>query len=270
MTEVDVSIDNGPGVNEREFVNTILDRHDDVVKVVLPYPSDPRKHFDERVDYIRARAGWGVRGYFDHQQRFAEHIERAIERGTASALAVRLGTLPFAPYRVTKTRHVPLFLKTLAGYMHHMEQASAAVKLANPFRLAMIRKLASRTTHADTVCETYVSWCEEMYGIDPSRMAILPNGANTTLFDILDRESCKREIGVEGFSCVLGYVGALNELRHVGDVILPTSNSGTRPASFSWETVRSAASWRESSLLWVSRAAFGSRAGCPTRGYPVS
>ena len=54
LTEVDISVDNGPGINEREFVSALLRRHRDEVVCVLPEPQRPEVFYDAGIRYVAA------------------------------------------------------------------------------------------------------------------------------------------------------------------------------------------------------------------------
>ena len=53
VTEVDVSVDNGRGINEREFVKILLEDYADEVTCVLPEPEFPRNFSDPAIRYVR-------------------------------------------------------------------------------------------------------------------------------------------------------------------------------------------------------------------------
>ncbi len=53
ITEYDISIDNGPGINEREFVNILLSEQHDEFVYIISYPTHPEIYYDSRVEYVR-------------------------------------------------------------------------------------------------------------------------------------------------------------------------------------------------------------------------
>ena len=53
ITEYDISIDNGPGINEREFVKSLYKELKEQIVCVIPSPAYPKKYFDSRIKYVK-------------------------------------------------------------------------------------------------------------------------------------------------------------------------------------------------------------------------
>ena len=51
-TEVDLSNNNGPGINEREFIDALLRRYSDKIRCVVPYPRDPECYYNPKLEYV--------------------------------------------------------------------------------------------------------------------------------------------------------------------------------------------------------------------------
>ena len=218
ITEIDISVDNGPGINEREFVRSVLCNCADEVVCICPEPEFPQNYRDERVRYV-----------FNHRKRvgrYGAHISsalrelRVVQKSYAPAAVIcRLGLVPVLPWLIGTRLHVPLYVKTLAGHAAFSGSAGWRQRAVSPVMLWFYRRICRAALGADTVCETYREWISQEYGIAADRVRVVANGANTDHFAPRDRDSCRADLGLDRFECIVGYVGALAGIRGI-DVLI--------------------------------------------------
>ena len=75
VTEVDVSVDNGRGINEREFVKVLLEQYAREVTCVLPAPEFPGNFYDPAVRYVRPHRSKAA-SYIPHVLSTVREIQR--------------------------------------------------------------------------------------------------------------------------------------------------------------------------------------------------
>ena len=219
VTEFDLSIDNGPGVNERESVDALIRGHHDQVICVAPYPENPGTYLNPKIEYVFPHRSSPVRYPVFLGALFLRilKVNRAVQ---FNAIVFRLGRLPIVPIFLRVLLRKPLFLKTLDGYALFAKKQrnwyrKVFAKLSSPIYKAVIK----RASGADTVSKVYIEWLSHFFGADRDKLRVLPNGANTELFIPRDRKKCRSELGFGYFTRIIGYVGALDSLRQLGDLI---------------------------------------------------
>jgi len=218
-TEIDLSIDNGPGISEREFVHVLLKHFGDQIICVVPYPKYPNNYFNSRINYV-----------FPHKSQPARYplflvsltlkICQLNRRHKFNALVFRLGMVPIVPLLVHKVLRIPMLLKTLAGY-YFFEKGNRhwTRKLLATLTLPIYKAVLRRVCAADTVSIPYVDWLHFKFGISKDKLCVIPNGANTALFSPKNKNVCRTELGLDRFVKIVGYVGALDSLRHLDSLV---------------------------------------------------
>jgi len=218
-TEADLSIDNGPGINEREFVHALLESYGDQVICVTPYPKYPDRYLNSKIEYVFPHRSRPVRYLLFLVALFLKvwQLNRVHQ---FDAIVFRLGVLPLVPLILSRILHRPLFLKTLAGYYYFEKKGR---RWTRKFLAALVfpiyRATVRQTSAADTVSNSYIEWLHVKFGVGRKKLYLIPNGVNVDFFSPLERNACKAELGLDGFTRIVGYVGALDSLRHLDDLI---------------------------------------------------
>jgi glycosyltransferase involved in cell wall biosynthesis len=218
VTEVDLSEDNGPGINEREFVNALL--RDDASEVVClaPYPRNPEIHFEPRIEYVKnyqsSRAlFWPLYSCF-----LISNFLRIIalhRRHRFSAFIFRLGRIPIAPFLFSKFSNIPVILKTLAKYQMFSENENVKSSIRNKMLFPLYKSTIRKAVISDTVSSNYIEWLQFKFGVSKDKLFFVPNGVNTEVFSSGNRDSARKRLGLDYYEFVIGYVGAITKLRHI-------------------------------------------------------
>ena len=218
-TETDLSIDNGPGINEREFVDALIKTYGKQVRCVIPYPKYPEIYFNENIEYVFPYTSNPLR-YMVYLGALFVRIVKLHMDFPCDALVFRLGIAPIVPLLLSYLLKKPLFLKTLAGYYaFEKENRDMVRKLSARITEPLYRAVIQRSFTADTVSVSYIEWLNYKFGIDKDRLHYIPNGVNTDFFCPRDKLKSKKDLGLDCFPWVVGYVGALDSLRHIDDLI---------------------------------------------------
>jgi len=223
-TEVDISIDNGPGINEREFINALLEKYSDQITCIIPYPKYPNEYFNSKIDYI-FRHQFSPFRYPIYLAALLIKILKVNRNHNIRALVFRMGAIPLVPWVLARTVDKPVFLKTLAGYyLFEKEPRKFVHRIVASISFPIYKFVIQKAQAADTVSNAYTEWLHYKFGINKEKLALIRNGVNTRLFFPQDKHSSRQKIGLDRFEKVIGYVGALDALRHVEDLIYSMRN----------------------------------------------
>lgn len=220
ISEVDLSRDDGPGINEREFVQACLRKYPDRIRYVVPEPSRPTAFHHPEVEYVRAHADSPFLYALHLRSAYAKVLE-LVDREPIDALVFRLGASPVLPWILSRATGLPVLLKTLILYSlfgQHSARGRAKNTLSRLFR-PMFRSVLTGALAVDTPTATYAAWHAEHFGVDPGRMTIIPNGANPDQFRPADQEEARHRLGLDRFDRLIGYVGAFSRNRNVDTLI---------------------------------------------------
>lgn len=227
MADIDISRDNGAGINERGFVDALEDQPD--VVCVLPAPLYPSTYFRPGIQYA-----WGHHGRWWRYPLYVISLCWRMmgirRRFRIAAIGVRLGLSPIIPLLLARILKVPLLLKTHSNrepyetvpwrkillargeWARRLRRARIQYYLLRPFYNATVRTSAIIDCPSETCRQAVLS---EIV-VTPERVKAIPNGANVDLYRPLDARSLRAALGLPVDAYVVGYVGALGgEGRHV-------------------------------------------------------
>jgi len=219
ITAVDLSIDNGPGINEREFVKELLASHGERIICIIPYPSKPDNYFDSRISYVVNHQRNNPFYYFLYLISMIYRVIKLHRQDRFDALIFRLDLLAIEPIILSKVLKIPFMLKTLAGYTGFSELAGKEQRLISLVSLPFYRIATQRAIAADTVSVPYIHWQEFKYRLNRDVVHIINNGTNLKMFAPSDKDKWRKKFNLDRFKYVIGYVGALSILRNVDTLI---------------------------------------------------
>jgi glycosyltransferase involved in cell wall biosynthesis len=212
ITEADLSIDNGEGVNEREFVRALLLNHGDELICVAPAPMYPDNFHDSRIMYApRAHRRNPVR-YGLHMYGLWRLIRRLERTHKLAAIIFRLGAIPVVPLLRSYRSSPSVIIKYLGG---NPERRTLRLVILSWLRTPMYRAIAQRAAAADTPSGTLAKWANEHLQVSPDRLEVIPFGANLDLFHPGDGVEQRKRLGLDPAARVIVYVGAMSSIRHV-------------------------------------------------------
>lgn len=204
-TAHDLSRPNGPGVNECQFISSLYALLGDRALFVIPRPSLPLPaSFPMRAcHFVSPRLGREL-GLF-------LALRRAWRARPGSLLVLRAGNspLPLAPALFYLLFRPRLVIKTVDAYFVHSLPGNHSRFSCWFLRRRLLAFLLRRAEGLDTVSAFFRDKLAELYGKDlPGRLRIIDNGVDLSLFRPLDKAVMRRELGLSGFSQLIGYAGA--------------------------------------------------------------
>jgi glycosyltransferase involved in cell wall biosynthesis len=210
ISAADVSVGNGPGVNENEFVHALYGAIGERAHFLVPRPV-------ETVDDLPAAAlsfCQPHRRY--HPLRFPLHVlsqiraaGRLLRERHFDLLLLRIDVFPFVPFYLTRRHRLPYAIKTLGtGGLDALEKRGWFARLLAPLNRWMFRSLVSRALVADTDSEGHAVALRQRLGLGAREIVWIDNAVNTGRFQPGGRDEARRTLGLERFDPVIGYVGS--------------------------------------------------------------
>jgi glycosyltransferase involved in cell wall biosynthesis len=215
----DLSLSTGYSINERESTVALLDAFPERVRVVCPRPAFPDTFHDPRIDYVYNHQRHSPLHYprFVGSQR--RRITELVKQCSASAVIFRIGPFPLVA-ALTIRSGTPVILKGFRGYVPVGPQRKRVGRRVSAVGAEVLyRYISRRCVGADVESPGYAEWLATRFPIGLDRMRIVSNGANTDVFRPGDKQECRRKFGWERFRHVIGYVGAIDSLRCISDLV---------------------------------------------------
>lgn len=220
IIEVDLSIDNGPGINERGFIDSLIKHHSQEVVCIAPHPQRPEIYYNKRIKYVASHRGYNLFFYFLFLASTFWKIICLHSYYKFDAMVFRLGEIPIIPCLLSYILRVPIILKTLGGYtLFERQDRGWKHRLLSKLIFPLYKMNICHAVAADTVSATYIEWLCSKFSVAKEKIYLIPNGADINLFLPGDGKKNKHKLGFKHFDNIVGYVGALDSLRHVDMLI---------------------------------------------------
>jgi glycosyltransferase involved in cell wall biosynthesis len=210
VSGVDVSLPNGPGVNEIQFILAARKEFGRAARFVIPHPARPLPPgFPEdnvtRLPPLRRRSpvSW-------LRQQFARFSTiRMLTRQLAPAYVVlRTGAFPVAE-ALARRAMGNYYLKTAGSGEFIVFGQSWWGRLLKPLHATLIERLAAQSRGLDVVSETHRDSLERIVRGARGKVEVFDNAADTDLFRPRDTAELRHRLGLDGFRYLVGYVGNL-------------------------------------------------------------
>ncbi|MDX1412981.1 MAG: glycosyltransferase family 4 protein [Candidatus Promineifilaceae bacterium] len=211
VSSVDISIGNGPGVNEREFILALYREIKDRAHFLIPQPAHEIAELPDNVCTFSA-------GHQEHNPRyFPGHVlstmrlaDQILTSRHFDLLVFRLDLMPFAPLKIIKKHNIPFALKTLGqGQMKAIKERfgwplGSALARVNQH---LVQQLVKNAIAVDTVSEMQLHYLQQMLDIEPDTIICIDNAVNTKRFFPTSTSAARNELGLNQFEPIIGYIG---------------------------------------------------------------
>ena len=218
VSSADVSKPDGPGVNEREFIASLIKRFGRRVHLLIPKPRGTCHDIDPNLTtfYSNPR-GWNVIGRIRQQLQLSANVRTILRHEEFDLVVVRLGAFPFGLLCLCRTKE-NVAIKTLGSPMRDVFAnrggwKARLAKVLAPLDEYPIRKIARASIAIDCCTGAHMQRHIQRFGLEPGRFRVIENGTNVERFTPQDQSAAKAQIGAERLGPVLGYVGVLPEIR---------------------------------------------------------
>lgn len=211
VSSVDVSLGNGPGVNEREFITALHSAIGPRAHFLVPEPAGPV------ADLPLSACTFSLPHHRHHPLHFAAHslskTRRAREllaRRHFDLMVFRLDVLPLATLLITRGQRTPYALKTLGQNSVKIlgERGGWLGRRLERINRRMVRQVVSGAIVADSVTDLQADYLAGELGVDRGQIVCIDNAVNMERFRRTDPALARAELGLEGYDPIIGYVGS--------------------------------------------------------------
>ena len=216
VSSVDISVGDGPGVNEREFVLALHKAVGNRAHFLIPRPLNPVPEVPASVcTYSSPHKAHDVRLLTRHIISTVRLADRLLSRRHFDLIVFRLDILPLAPYFIKQKHHTPYVLKTLGQGM--LKAFDGRLGPLGPVlartNKALTRNLAKGAVVVDSVSELMIEYLEQALDLQPGKVVWIDNAVNTDRFYPVPRQTARTELGLQRLDPFIGYVGNLAYVR---------------------------------------------------------
>jgi glycosyltransferase involved in cell wall biosynthesis len=211
ISSVDISLNNGPGVNEREFVFALQKAFSERVHFLIPGPQNAISEINSlNFTFSRSHRQFNPVAYFAHlisQFRLANVL---LVSGKFDFLVLRLSILPLVEMCITRRYRVPYAIKTLGSLDILWQQGGikgVLGKALTPFVERLFRDIASRALAIDACTQVLIDYHQHRLPLVPSQIHLIENATDTERFYPVDRMTARSRTGLYAFDPIIGYAG---------------------------------------------------------------
>lgn len=214
MTSVDVSLPNGPGINEIQFILAASKEYGSDVRFVIPEPSRPLPEgfpHDRTVTLPRLHRRSPV-SWLRHIRAKTRTGRQLLKELDPDYVVFRMSLLPIAEAQIAQ-RARAAFVKTAGDGRFPYFREKLLSRLLLPLQRAIYGHVLHSARAADVVSEITRDSLETVYPSMRGRVHVFDNAADTDVFRPTDRARMRRALALDRFRYLVGYVGNLADIR---------------------------------------------------------
>ncbi len=214
ISSVDPSLDNGPGINEREFIRVLSARYPERIHFLIPRPINNFKYSSDLFTFCHNFCD--NRTHHNRAYRFIPHVFSQLRHAlwlirlhNFNFLIFRLGPLPIVQAIITRLYHIPYAIKTIGwGSLTVLSRKGGLIgKLLQPINRAITMDLVARATAVDVCTQKFVDFYTDAVGNRKMNIQHIDNATNVELFRPIPKIEAKQRVGLNQFNPIVGYFG---------------------------------------------------------------
>lgn len=210
VSSIDVSIGDGPGVNEREFIIALHAILGDRVSFLIPQPRNPVADLPvERCWFCASHNGRHPFSFWRHVASQISEANTLLKSRKYDLLVFRLGVLPIVQLYITGNYRIPYVIKTLGqGPIKLFGNKGGWLRkaLTRP-NLQMFQNIVSKAQVADACSLLQVEYLQEILGLEKDHVVWIDNAVNTKRFFPASASEVRSTLNLTQFDPIIGYVG---------------------------------------------------------------
>lgn len=210
-TGSDVSLPNGPGTNEQQFVMSMGRLLGDKARFLMPRPSRtlPAEFpLGQCETFKRGPSLFPGRLMGVIRKTFA--LRRLAKAGDAELLVLRMGIMPWAELVACRSSKMPVVLKTFGPRtVEVFDEKPFWIRVLSPLNRWIIASVVERADYIDVVSQQHKDDVMRIFGAPDEKVLVIDNAVDIRRFRPLDKQSCRAELELPEGEKIVGYVGNL-------------------------------------------------------------
>lgn len=210
ISSVDVSLGNGPAVNELEFIVALHERIGNRAHFLIPRPKTIPE--DLPVESCTFTISYKKRSLFLYPFHIISQIKRfkkLISRHEFDLIVFRLDAMPLAAWYITGRYKIPYAVKTLGRFAVHTIEKKFG-RLARPlsiFNKKAVTRILNNCIAADAASRPQCDILEKELGLKDKTITWIDNSVNIKRFYPVAIASVRKRTGLENSGPIIGYAG---------------------------------------------------------------
>lgn len=210
ISSTDVSIGNGPGVNEREFILTLYEMIGDRAHFLIPRPKDDV--VDLPVDACTFSLPYkrNPLNYWGHSTSQVREANKLLSQREFDLIVMRLNLFPLSSLRLTRKHRIPYAIKTLGtGPLNVLDDKGWWISSSlNKINLRMFGHLVPNAIVTDTDSTLHVEALQRILGVNSNSIVWIDNTVNVKRFFPSSTTKARTKLGLNQFDPIIGYIGS--------------------------------------------------------------
>lgn len=213
ITSIDISLPQGPSVNEREFMWSLNDRFHMNAHFLIPEPersipeiNDYHKTFLTKVNNKQPLT------FLHHQIDLYQKGSYLLRNNAYDLIVMRIQLLSIGLFLLLRKFRIPYAIKHLSGYPRNFLKTQKGAKLIvgkliAPFEEFLMSRFVREAIAADACTEGHISGAESNFAIHSDKIILIDNATNTDRFKPRDKHNARNKCGLSHFDPIVGFVG---------------------------------------------------------------
>lgn len=210
ISSTDVSIGNGPGVNEREFILALYEMIGERAHFLIPRPKE--KIADLPVDACTYCMPYKRHplNYWGHTASQVRQANKLLSQQKFDLVVIRLTLFPISSLSITRRHHVPHAIKTLGvGPLNVLDEKGWWFGSSlNKVNHKMFKHMVSKALVSDTDSTLHVEALQQKLGVNSNSIVWIDNTVNVHRFFPSPTRDARKELGLTQFDPIIGYIGS--------------------------------------------------------------
>jgi glycosyltransferase involved in cell wall biosynthesis len=218
ISSVDISLSNGPGVNEREFIFSLYKIFVNRVHFLIPTPKNDVGDISKNgFTFSRSHRQHYLPAYLVHLISQFHLANSLLSSGKFNFIVFRLSDLPLVESCITRRYNkIPYVVKTLGtldglrgqnGLREKRGLKGILGKFLAPLSLILFKDIASRSLAIDACTKIFLNYHQKRLSLPQTRFHLIENSTNTDRFRPLGKMKARSLTGLHSYDPIVGYVG---------------------------------------------------------------
>jgi len=211
VSSVDVSLGNGPAVNEIEFVLALHELIGERAQFCIPEPEHALRELPRAAcTFVRPHHRHSLVPFAFHALDQLRTAKRLLAERPFDLMVFRLAVVPLVPLLLTRGGRVPYAFKTLgATTLNVLQRIPVVGRFFSSLNRRIMRPLVTNAILCDAASLQHVEILRAMFAEAAERIVWIDNTVNTKRFFPKPAAQVKEKLGLSRFDPIVGYVGNL-------------------------------------------------------------